>query len=144
MPPAHARRSWAIQRRTDLRGPEGLEAAVRQVENARPDGAFVFGHSQLVPIAPRLFDSLARLRVPTVGVSTYARHGALLSYGINYADQFRQAARFVDRIFKGAKAADLPVERATKFDLLINLRTAKAIGLTIAPSLLLRADEVIE
>jgi len=86
-----------------------------------------------------------RNRLPTI----FARRenveaGGLLSYGSSLPDQFRYAATYVDKILKGAKPADLPVEQATKFDLIVNLKTAKALGLTIPQSLLLRADEVIE
>ena len=74
----------------------------------------------------------------------YAEAGGLLSYGTDYLDLFRRAATYVDKIIKGAKPADLPVEQPTKFELVVNLKTAKLLGLTIPPSLLLRADQVIE
>jgi len=84
-------------------------------------------------------------RLPTIfGSREYVEAGALMSYGPNWADLFRHAAEQVDKILRGAKPADIPVEQPTKFDLVINQKTAKALGLALSPSLLARADEVIE
>ena len=84
-------------------------------------------------------------RLPTVsGSSQFAADGAVMTYGANLDDMFRQAALYVDKILKGAKPAELPVEQPTKFELVINMKTAKVLGLTIPPSMLLRADQVIE
>jgi putative ABC transport system substrate-binding protein len=87
----------------------------------------------------------ARHRVPAVyGSTLFAPSGGLISYGVNIPDSFRRAADYVDHILKSAKPGDLPVQQPTKFDLVINLKTAKALGITVAQSLVALADEVIE
>jgi putative ABC transport system substrate-binding protein len=94
---------------------------------------------------PQIAGLAAKFRLPLIGgTRPYAEAGCLMSYGMNYADNFRGAATYVDKILKGAKPGELPVEQPTRFELLINRKTAKALGLTIPQSLLLRADDVIE
>jgi putative ABC transport system substrate-binding protein len=102
-------------------------------------GALTFEHRQA------LVDLAAKHRIPAMwGHRSFVDAGGLMSYAVNLYDQNRQAAVFVDKILKGAKPGDLPVEQPTKFELVINLRPAKALGLTIAPSLRVQADQVIE
>jgi len=128
-----------------MRSPEALEAAFATVARGRADALIIFTISSLFPYRRRVAELAVKHRLPTVvGVREYVEAGCLASYGTDYPDLFRRAATFVDKILKGAKPADLPVEQATTFELAINMKTAKALGLTIPPSLLLRADQVIE
>ena len=92
-----------------------------------------------------IVDCAARHRLPTMtGLRSLVDAGGLVSYGASFPDMFRRAATFVVKILQGAKPSDLPVEQPTKFDLIMNLKTAKALGITIPPSLLLLADDVIQ
>jgi putative ABC transport system substrate-binding protein len=128
-----------------MRSFEALEAAFATVARGRADALIIFTISSLFPYRRRVAELAVKHRLPTVvGVREYVEAGCLASYGTDYPDLFRRAATFVDKILKGAKPADLPVEQPTKFELVINLKTAKALSLTIPPSLLQRADQVIE
>jgi len=97
------------------------------------------------PNRRRLPDLALRHRIPTMFfISSYVKAGGLISYGVSFTKLFRRAAEYVDKIAKGAKPAELPIEQPTKFELVVNLKTAKTLGITIPPSILLRADEIIE
>lgn len=105
----------------------------------------VLGDAMLVLYATTIAELALKKRLATVGLNRgWARAGILLTYGPSFFDLHKRAATYVDKILKGAKPVDLPVEQPTAFELLVNLKTAKALGLTVPPSLLARADEVIE
>jgi putative ABC transport system substrate-binding protein len=108
--------------------------------------AFVMqGDSVLFNYRNQIVEMALKNRLPAASIQKeLAEAGFLLTYGADLRDVFRRAAGFVDKIFKGAKPADLPVEQPTKFELVINLKTAKALGIIVPPTLLARADEVIE
>jgi putative ABC transport system substrate-binding protein len=128
-----------------MRQPDELASAFKAILDAPSNGILVIEDSMLVSHRSRIVESVARTRLPAMyAFRQFVDAGGLMSYGPNISDSFRRAAVYVDKILKGFKPADLPVEQATKFEFVINLKTAKALGLTIPPSLLLRADQVIE
>jgi putative ABC transport system substrate-binding protein len=129
----------------DAQKPEDIERAFETAVARRAD-ALVVGNDTVTQANLRLVVELAaRHRLPATYLSrTFVDAGGLMTYGVSYPDLYRRAATFVDKIFKGAKPADLPIEQPTVFDLVVNLRTAKALGLSIPESFLLRANEVIE
>jgi ABC-type uncharacterized transport system substrate-binding protein len=129
----------------EARGPADIDRAFSDMTKARAGALTVLTGAMFFGERRRLVDLAAKNRLPAVYPWREAvGAGGLMSYGADLADLFRRAATYVDRILKGAKPGDLPVEQATKFDLVINLKTATALGLTIPPSLLQRADQVIE
>jgi putative tryptophan/tyrosine transport system substrate-binding protein len=128
----------------DVQG-DGYERAFAAVMAERADALAVISSVILNIDRRRIIDLARRHRLPAIYEwAEHAEEGGLMAYGASNRERFRRVAIFVDRIFKGAKPSDLPVEQPTKFELVINLKTAKALGLTIPPSLLLRADRVIE
>jgi ABC-type uncharacterized transport system substrate-binding protein len=130
---------FAVQR------PDKLAGAFQAVVDAQCNGILAIEDSMLFSHLSRIVESAARSRLPTMyAFRQFADAGGLMSYGPNTPDSFRRAAVYVDKILKGAKPGDLPIEQPTKFELVINLKTAKALGLTIPQTLLLRADQVIE
>jgi putative ABC transport system substrate-binding protein len=129
----------------EARGPADIDRAFSDMARARAGALTVLSTPMFASERRRLVDLAAKNRLPTVfSFRVYVDAGGLMSYGPNTTDLFRRAATYVDKILKGAKPADLPVEQPTKFELVINLKTAKALGLTIPPSLLGRADEIIQ
>jgi putative ABC transport system substrate-binding protein len=130
----------------EVRDADGLEQVFAALGKERPDGLYVAITGELMNAnRKRIADFALKSRLPSVdNNSAYVDAGGLMSYGADVTDSYRRVAYYVDRILKGAKPADLPVERPTKFELVINLKTAKQIGLTIPPTVLARADKVIK
>jgi putative ABC transport system substrate-binding protein len=128
-----------------VQGPGEFEGAFSSMAKAHVNALLVADDPMFLTSRTRLIELATKSRLPTMFAhSDFVPAGGLMSYGPNLSERFRVAATYVDKILKGAKPADLPVDQAVKLEFLINLKTAKALGLTIPPSLLLRADQVIE
>jgi ABC-type uncharacterized transport system substrate-binding protein len=128
----------------EIRGGEDIAPAFEALKG-RAEALYVSGDPLLIINQIRINTLALGARLPTMSIFRhYVAAGGLMSYGPNFPDLYRRAAEFVDKILRGAKPADLPVDQPTKFDLVLNLTTAKVLGLTIPESFLLRATEVIE
>jgi putative tryptophan/tyrosine transport system substrate-binding protein len=129
----------------DLRDPDDIDAVFRAAAKGRADAVLMLGNPTLNPHRKQIVDQVVKHRLPTTYTRPeYINAGGLMYYGTNYNDLYRRAAGYVDKILKGAKPADLPVEQPKKFEFIINLKAAKQIGLTIPPNVLARADRVIK
>jgi putative ABC transport system substrate-binding protein len=130
---------------TEVRDPAGFDSAFASMSEERAQALVVVIDPLTVRYRGRIAELAANYRLPAMyGFREFADAGGLMAYGANVADLCRRAGAYVDKILKGAKPADLPIEQPTKFELVINMKTARALGLTIPPSLLLRADQVLE
>jgi len=128
-----------------VRGPQDFDAAFEAIGRERAEALVAVPDAVTLVNSKLIADFALATRIPTVAAwSEFTRNGCLVSYGPNLRREYRSLARYVDRILKGASPATMPIERPTTFELIINLKTARAIGLTISPSVLLRADEVIQ
>jgi len=129
----------------EARSPEDVDRALSEMTRARAGALTVLSTPMFIIERRRLVDLAAKNRLPALyPTRDSVDAGGLVSYGPNLADSFRRAATYVDKILKGAKPADLPVEQPTKFELVINMKTAKALGLTIPPSVRERADHIVK
>jgi len=129
----------------EARGPEDIDRAFTAIRKERPGALIVIGDPMLGDHRRRIIELAVKSRLPaSYGGRVSVDDGGLMSYGTNFGDLYRRAAVYVDKILKGTKPADLPVEQPTKFELVINLKTAKQIGVTIPPNVLARADRVIK
>jgi putative tryptophan/tyrosine transport system substrate-binding protein len=128
----------------EVRGPDEFDGALAAIARARPDALLTFSDPLTLAYRTQIVEFAAQNRLPLMSeIKAFAEAGGLMTYGASLPDLFHCAADYVDRILKGAKPGDLPVEQPTKFELVINLKTAQALGLTIPPTLLFQADEII-
>jgi putative tryptophan/tyrosine transport system substrate-binding protein len=141
---AAAQELKVISQRQEMAGPDEIEQAFANLVKGRPQGLIVLPHAITIERRTQIVSLSAKNRLPGIyPFSLFVEAGGLMSYGTNLADLHRRAAIYVDKILKGTKPADLPVEQPKKFELTINLKAAKQIGLTIPPNVLARADKVI-
>ena len=154
---SHTSRSYQFAARQTAVRTLGLDAAIFEIRRAddiapafetlkdRADALYVVGDALVNTHRIQINGLALTWRLPTIHVvRELAEGGGLMSYGANFADLFRRTAEFVDKILRGTKPSEIPVEQPTPFELMINLKTAKALGLDVPPTLLARADEVIE
>ena len=129
----------------EAKGPDDIDRAFAVMRNERPGALIVLGDLMFGTHQRRIAELAVKSRLPAIwAVRENVNAGGLMSYGTNFDALYRRAATYVDRILKGTKPSDLPVEQPTKFEFVINLRTARALGLTIPPAVLARADTIIE
>ena len=129
----------------EVRDTDGFERVFAALSKERPDGLYVLGGTRMRANETRIVDFTLKGRLPSIYFTReFVDAGGLMSYGAERADSYRRVATYVDKILKGGKPGDLPVEQPTKFELVINLKTAKQIGLTIPQKLLASADKVIK
>ena len=128
-----------------VQNPDDFDGVFAGMSKDRPESLLVMADTVTASNSRRVVEFAARNRVPAIyEARNFVDAGGLMSYGLDFVDHYRRAAYYVDKVLKGVRPADLPVEQPTKFELVINMRSAKALGLTIPRSLLLRADQVIE
>ena len=128
----------------EVRGPNDFNGAFSVMPKKRIDAVIVQEDPIFIVNAKEVADLAAKHRLPSAGFKEFAEAGGMIGYGVNFLDLYRRAAYFVDKILKGAKPGDIPIERATRFELVVNMKTAKALGIKLPNSILLRPDKVIE
>jgi putative ABC transport system substrate-binding protein len=143
--PVAARALTLTVRSWEVRDADGFERVFAALSKERPDGLYVTGGLVMNANQKRIVGFALKSRLPSVYIRReFVDAGGLMSYGADLADSYRRVAYFVDRILKGAKPADLPVEQPTKFEFVINLKTTKQIGVTIPPEVVARANRLIK
>jgi putative ABC transport system substrate-binding protein len=128
----------------EVQDPSDFIGAFKTVAKSRTNAVAVTEDGEFAASFKTIAALAVGNKLPSIGSKEYAEAGGLIGYGVNILSLYRRAAYFIDRIFKGSKPADLPIEQPTRFDFVVNLKTAKTLGLTVPPSLLARVDELIE